>query len=57
MKAIKCKLVMNTASGRCTEPMEFPSVSKAVAFAKDSFYFRYRIFNENNKLIKEGFCG
>lgn len=57
MKAIECKMILNTASGRCTEPQDFPSISKAIDYAKDSSYFAYRIYDKkNNKLVASGFC-
>ena len=55
MKAIPCKLILNTTSGYIATPIDFPSISKAVSYAKDSCYFAYRIF-VNNKCVKQGFC-
>lgn len=57
MKAIECKMILNTASGRCTEPQDFPSISKAIDYARDSSYFAYRIYDKkNNKLVASGLC-
>lgn len=56
MKAKRCTLYLNTANGNIAEPIEFSSISKAVEYAKGSCYFAYRIFDENGKIIKRGFC-
>lgn len=56
MKAKRCTLYLNTANGNIAEPIEFSSISKAVEYAKDSCYFAYRIFDENGKIIRRGFC-
>ena len=56
MNPIKCKLILNTASGRCTEPEEFPSIASAVAYAKGSCYFAYRIYDGDDRLVARGYC-
>lgn len=54
-KSIKCRLVLNTAMGSINDFGEYPSIAAAVRAAKDSGYFRYRIF-VGNKVVREGFC-
>ena len=54
-KGIKCRLVLNTAMGRITDFGEYPSIAAAVRTARESGYFRYRIF-VGNKVVREGFC-
>ena len=54
-KAIKCKVVVNTSNGYCFTPKECGSIKSAIEYAK-GMGFAYRIFDMNNKLIKEGYC-
>lgn len=56
MKPIKCRLIVNTKFGYCSTPTIHSSISEAVRYAKDSFYFAYRIFDMKGNLIKSGFC-
>ena len=54
-KSIKCRLVLNTAMGRITDFGEYPSIAAAVRAAKESGYFRYRVF-VGGKVVRQGFC-
>lgn len=56
MKPIKCRLIVNTKFGYCSNPTIHNSISEAVRYAKNSFYFAYRIFDMKGNLIKSGFC-
>lgn len=56
MKGKKCTLVVNTKNGYCFTPTSHNSINDAVKCGKSSFGFAYRIFDENNKLIKRGYC-
>ena len=53
--ARKCVLVCNSRFGYCTSPVEYPSISKAVAAAKESGWFAYRVF-AGGKVVRRGFC-
>lgn len=55
MKAIKCKLVVNTSNGYCMTPILCNSIAEAKKHAI-GMGFAYRIFNEEGKLISKGFC-
>lgn len=52
MKAIKCKLVMNTRWGYCMQPIECKSISEAIRIAREEEMV-YRIFVDG-KCIKSG---
>ena len=54
-KGIKCRLVVNTKMGLITDLGEHPSIAAAVRSARDSGYFRYRVF-AGGKVVREGFC-
>lgn len=56
MKAIPCTLICNTSLGYTSIPQNFPSISSAVKYAKESFYFAYRIFDIKGNLLKRGYC-
>lgn len=56
MKPIKCKMILNTKFGYCSNILYCNSIREAIRYAKDSFYFAYRIFNMEGNLIKQGFC-
>lgn len=56
MKAIKCKLVVNTRNGYCLTPVKCNSIREAVREAKEYCAFAYRIFDESGKQIRSGFC-
>ena len=57
MKAIPCKLIVNTSYGYCFTPQEFSSINAAVRYAReDAVGFAWRLFDQNGKLIKRGFC-
>ena len=57
MKPIPCKLVINSFRGYIFTPIEFPSVNKALEYARsDNGGFAWRLFNQEGKLIKRGFC-
>lgn len=57
MKAIPCKLVINSSRGYIFTPREFPSVNKAMEYARsDNGGFAWRLFTMDGKLIKRGFC-
>ena len=53
--ARKCVLVCNSRFGYCTSPVEYPSIAKAVAAARDSGWFAYRVF-AGGKVVRRGFC-
>lgn len=55
MKAQECTCVVNTRIGYCLTPQQFPSINKAVKWAKESCGFAYRIF-ANGKVVRSGFC-
>ena len=55
MKAKKCKVLFNTKWGYVATPMEFPSIHKAVEYAKDSGWFAYRVVVDG-KVVRRGFC-
>ena len=57
MKAIPCKLVINSSRGYIFTPMEFPSIKKAVEYGRsDNGGFAWRLFTMDGKLIQSGFC-
>lgn len=57
MKAIPCKLVINSSRGYIFTPIEFPSVNKALEYARsDNGGFAWRLFDLDGNLIKRGFC-
>ena len=51
----KCRLLVNTSFGSIADFGEFPSIAAAVRVAKDSGYFRYRVF-VGGKVVRQGFC-
>lgn len=53
MKAKKCKALFNNRWGACATPMEFPSIRKAVEYAKDSGWFAYRVVVDG-KVVRRG---
>jgi len=53
--AVKCRLAVNTSFGSIADFGEFPSIAAAVRAAKDSGYFRYRVF-AGGRVVREGFC-
>lgn len=55
MKAKKCKMVFNSRWGHISAPMEFPSISAGLKFAKESGWFAYRVYVDG-KLVRRGFC-
>ena len=54
-KGIKCNLVLDTALGRTTDFGEYPSIAEAIRVARESGYFRYRIF-VGGRVFRQGFC-
>lgn len=57
MKAIPCKLAINSSRGYVFTPMEFPSVRQAVKYGRsDNGGFAWRLFTMDGKLIQSGFC-
>ena len=52
MKAIKCKLVLNTRWGYCMPPIECKSINEAIRIAREE-EMAYRIFVDG-KCIKNG---
>ena len=57
MKAIPCKLVINSSRGYIFTPIEFPSVKQALEYARsDNGGFAWRLFTLDGKFIKRGFC-
>ncbi len=54
-KGIECTCVVNTRNGYCLTPKKCKSISEAIAWAKDSFGFAYRIF-VGNKVVRSGYC-
>ena len=57
MRAIRCKLIVNTSNGYCCAPREFDSINAAVRYAReDAVGFAWRLFDLNGKLIRRGFC-
>lgn len=55
MKMKPCVFYGNSASGRVSEPIKFPSISEAVKYGKESFWFAWRVYNEAGKLIRRGY--
>jgi len=53
-KSTKCKLICNAKNGYCFAPTMHDSVAEAVREATMGFW--YRIYDMQNKLIKQGFC-
>lgn len=57
MKAIPCKLVVNSSRGYIFTPQEFPSINQAVKYARhEAVGFAWRLFSMDGKLIQRGFC-
>ena len=58
MKAIPCKLFINSSRGFVFAPMEFPSVRQAVKYARREYAagFAWRLFSMDGRLIRRGFC-
>lgn len=56
MKPVKCYFVVNTRWGYCCASVWCDSIRKAVDRAKNYCGFAYRVFNENGKEIRRGFC-
>ena len=57
MKAIPCKLVVNSSRGYIFTPMEFPSINQAVKYGRTfGGGFAWRLFSLEGKLIKQGYC-
>lgn len=57
MKAIPCKLVINSRRGYVYAPIEFPSVNQAVRYGREfTGGFAWRLYTLDDKLIKRGFC-
>ncbi len=58
MKPKPCKLVINSSRGYIFTPIEFPSINKALEYARsDNGGFAWRLFSHDGKFIKQGFCG
>lgn len=55
MKAKKCKIVFTARWGYIPAPMEFPSISAGLKFAKESGWFAYLVYVDG-KLVRRGFC-
>lgn len=53
-KGIECTCVVNTRNGYCFT-QKCKSISDAIAWAKDSFGFAYRVF-VGNKVVRSGYC-
>lgn len=53
-KGIECTCVVNTRNGYCFT-QKCKSIREAVAWAKDSFGFAYRVF-VGNKVVRSGYC-
>jgi hypothetical protein len=57
MKAIPCKLIINSSRGYIFTPVEFPSVRQAVKYGRTfEGGFAWRLFTMDGKLIQRGFC-
>ena len=54
MKARKCELLLNNRWGYVATPMEFPSIRKAVEYARKSTWFAYRVVVDE-KVVRRGF--
>lgn len=56
MKAIPCKVIVNTRMGHECAPCEFPSIAKGIKYGKhEAAGFAYRIIADG-KLVRRGFC-
>lgn len=56
-KSIPCRLIINTRWGHCCTPMDFPSITAAVRYARGgNGGFAYRVVSVDGKLIRRGFC-
>lgn len=53
MKPIRCYFILNTSYGYCCAPVWCDSVREALRAVRASG-MRYRIFDEEGKLIKRG---
>ena len=57
MKAIPCKLVINSSRGYVFTPMDFPSINQAVKYGRTfGCGFAWRLYSMDGNLIKRGFC-
>lgn len=57
MKAIPCKLVINSSRGYIFTPQEFPSINQAYKYGRGFIGgVWFRIFDLNGKIIKTGHC-
>ena len=54
-KAIPCKVVFNGRNGYVASPLDAPSIAEGVRMARDSGWFRYRIYAKG-RLVRSGFC-
>lgn len=58
MKAIPCKLVINSSRGYIFTPVEFPSIKKTLEYARsDKGGFAWRLFSMDGKFLQRGLCG
>lgn len=57
MKAIPCKLVINSSRGYVFTPMDFPSINQAVKYGRTfGGGFAWRLYSMDGSLIQRGFC-
>lgn len=57
MKAIPCRLIINSPRGYVFTPMDFPSINQAVKYGRSDYGgFSWKLFTMDGKLIKRGFC-
>ena len=57
MKAISCKLVINSSRGYVFTPMDFPSINQAVKYGRTfGCGFAWRLYSMDGNLIRRGFC-
>lgn len=57
MKAIPCKLVINSSRGYVFTLMDFPSINQAVKYGRTfGCGFAWRLYSMDGNLIQRGFC-
>ena len=57
MKAIPCKLLINSSRGYTFTPVEFPSINQAVKYGREFIGgFAWQLYTLDNKFIKSGYC-